>query len=154
MKLYVVDLTDHERTHLLSLVRAGKAGARRLRRARTLLLADEGRTDKEIRAALHTSVATVARTRQRFVEAGLEAALSERPRPGGKRKLTGKDEAFLVALACSEPPGERTMWTMQLLADKLVELDVVDEISDETVRRVLKKTRRSRGKRSNGASPR
>jgi transposase len=92
----------------------------------------------------------VERVRKRFVEAGLEAALRERPRPGGQRKLEGKQEAFLIALACSTPPEGRTSWTMQLLAYKLVELRVVDAISDETVRRTLKKTRSSRGRKRPG----
>ena len=85
------------------------------------------------------------RTRKRFVEEGLEAALNERPRAGGQRKLAGKQEALLVALACSTPPDERKCWTMQLLADKLVELKQVESISDETVRRTLKKTSSSHG---------
>ena len=93
------------------------------------------------------------RIRQRFVEDGLEAALSERPRPGGQRKLAGKQEAFLSALACSTPPEGRTCWPMQLLADRLVALQVVEAISDETVRRTLKKTSSSRGKRRPGVFP-
>jgi transposase len=96
----------------------------------------------------------VERTRQRFVEEELEAALSERPRPGQPRKLNGKKEALLVALACSDPPKGHQKWTMQLLADRLVELKVVDSIADETVRRVLKKTMSNPGRRSNGASRR
>jgi transposase len=83
----------------------------------------------------------VERIRKRFVEEGLEAALTERPRPGGQRKLDGKQEAFLIALACSTPPEGRICWTMQLLANRLVALRIVDAISDETVRRTLKKTR-------------
>jgi transposase len=95
-------------------------------------------------------IATVERVRKRFVEEGLEAALNERPRPGGQRKLDGKQEAFLIALACSTPPEGRRSWTMQLLADKLVELRVIDAISDETVRRTLKKTSLNRGRKSPG----
>jgi hypothetical protein len=93
------------------------------------------------------------RIRKRFVDEGLEAALCERPRPGGQRKLDGKQEAFLIALACSTPPQGRTSWTMQLLAAKLVELQVIDAISDETVRRTLKKTSSSRGRRRRGVFP-
>ncbi len=89
---------------------------------------------------MHIGTATLARTRKRFVEEGLEAALSERPRAGARRKLEGKQEALLVALACSAPPDERKCWTMQLLADQLVELQQVESISDETVRRTQKKT--------------
>jgi transposase len=106
-----------------------------------LLLADEGRTDEEVAEALLTSVSTVERTRKRFVEGGIDQALNESPRPGGKRKLTGKQEAYLVALACSDPPEGKKRWSMQLLADRLVELEIVEEISDETVRRTLKKGR-------------
>jgi transposase len=94
---------------------------------------------------LHIGTATVERTRKRFVEEGLEATLNERPRAGGRRKLEGKQEAFLIALACSAPPNERQCWTMQLLADKLVELQPVESITNETVRRTLNKTSSSHG---------
>jgi transposase len=145
-KVYVVDLTPDEREELLSLLRGGQARVRKTNRARILLLADEGRTDEEVAEALLTSVSTVERTRKRFVvEGGLERALNESPRPGGKRKLTGKQEAYLVALACSDPPEGKKRWSMQLLADRLVELEIVEEISDETVRRTLKKGTLSRG---------
>ncbi len=144
-KRYVVDLTQEERETLHGLLRGGKAKARRIARAHILLLADEGKTDEAIREALHVGLSTVGRTRQRLVEGGLEWALSERPRPGAARKLDGKAEAFLIALACSGPPEGRTRWTMQLLADRLVELGVVERISDETVRCTLKKGRSSRG---------
>ncbi len=145
-KVYVVDLTPDEREELLSLLRGGQARVRKTNRARILLLADEGRTDEEVAEALLTSVSTVERTRKRFVvEGGLERALNESPRPGGKRKLTGKQEAYLVALACSDPPEGKKRWSMQLLADALVELEIVEEISDETVRRTLKKGTLSRG---------
>jgi transposase len=95
-------------------------------------------------------IATVERVRKRFVEEGLEAALNERPRPGGQRKLDGKQEAFLIALACSTRPEWRTSWTMPLLAQKFVELRAIDAISDETVRRTLKKTSLSRGRKRPG----
>jgi transposase len=145
-KVYVVDLTSEEREELLDLLRGGQARVRKTNRARILLLADEeGRTDEDIAEALLTSVSTVERTRKRFVEGGLERALNESPRPGGKRKLTGKQEAYLVALACSDPPEGKKHWSMQLLADRLVELRIVEEISDETVRRTLKKGTLSRG---------
>lgn len=140
-KLYTVNLTDLERTQLLLWVGAGKSSARRLRRARTLLLADEGKTDAEIAAALHIGSATVARTRQRFTREGLEAALSERERPGGEKKLSAKQEAFLIGLACSKPPEGKNRWALRMLADRMVELDQVEELSYETVRRTLKKTR-------------
>jgi transposase len=144
-KVHVVDLTKEEKAELLELVGKGEARARKMNRAHILLLANEGRTDKDIAQALHTSPSTVERTRRRFVEGGLERALNESPRPGGKRKLTGKQEAYLVALACSDPPEGKKRWSMQLLADRLVELEIVEEISDETVRRTLKKGTLSRG---------
>jgi transposase len=138
-KRYVVDLTPEERDSLLAMVKRGRASARTLTRARVLLLADEGRTDEEIVAALHGSRPTVERVRKRFVDGGIEHALNDRSRTGAPRKLSGRDEAMLVALACSDPPEGRTTWTMQLLADRLVSIEVVEHISDETVRRVLKK---------------
>ena len=150
-KRYIVTLTEDERAHLMALTKKGKVAARKLTRAHILLQADAGGIDAAIAGALHVGMATVERVRKRFVEEGLEAALCERPRPGGQRKLEGKQEAFLVALACSTPPEGRTLWTMQLLADKLVELRVIDTISDETVRRTLKKTRSSRGSKRPGA---
>jgi transposase len=139
-KVYTVDLTDAQRTQLLLWVRSGKASARRLRRARTLLLADEGKTDAEIADVLHIGPATVARTRQRFAIEGLEAALSERTRPGADKKLSAKQEALLIALACSAPPEGKERWALRMLADRMVELGhVEDTLSYETVRRTLKK---------------
>jgi transposase len=153
-KKYVVTLTDDEGEQLRAMTTRGKVAARQLIRAHILLHARAGATDAVIARALHVGTATVERTRKRFVEEGLEAALAERPRPGGRRKLEGKPEAFLIALACSAPPNERPCWTMQLLAGKLVELGVVESISDETVRRTLKKTCSSRGRNRNGVFPR
>jgi len=144
-KKYRVTLTDTERTELGTLTRKGIASARALTRARVLLLADAGRTDDQIAASLHVGTTTVERLRKRYVEDGLAATIHDRPRPGGVPKLDGKQEALLVALACSEPPQDRAHWTMQLLADKLVAIGAVDTISDETVRRVLKKTTLNRG---------
>lgn len=144
-KLYQVALTDSERTHLRSLLRAGRGSVRMLTRARMLLLADDGRTDAEIVHSLQVGHATVERLRKRCLTDGVAAALQERPRPGATPKLDGKRAALLVALACSEPPNDRPEWTMHLLADKLVAIGAVDTISDETVRRVLKKTTSSRG---------
>lgn len=140
-KLYTVHLSEVERTQLLLLVSSGKSNARRLRRARTLLLADEGKTDAEIAAALHIGHATVARTRQRFAQEGLEVALSERERPGGERKLSPKQEAFLIGLACSKPPEGKQRWALRMLAERMVELGAVEDLSYETVRRTLKKMR-------------
>ena len=144
-KIYVVDLTEEERAFLLNLIKSGEHSARKINRARILLLADEDRKDREIAEALHTSVSTVQRTRQRFVEGNLERALNEDPRPGGQKKLDGKGEAVLLALSRSEPPAGRKKWTMQLLADRLVELKIVDSVSDETLRRELKKSVSSLG---------
>jgi transposase len=152
-KLYRVDLSEEERSRLLSLAQKGKVAARKLRRAQILLLANEGHTDEQIATVLHVGVSTVERIRKRFVEEGLEASLGERARPGKERKLDGKQEAFLVALACSAPPEGRRCWTMQLLADQLVALGVVESLSDETVRRRLKQTNSSHGSKSLGAPP-
>jgi len=154
MKLYRVDLSEQERATLLALIQKGKAAARKVRRAHVLLLAAEDKTDRQIAAALHTGTATVERLRKRFVEEGLAAALSEKPRPGAKRKLDGKQAALVVALTCSAPPEGRRSWTMQLLADRLVELGVVEAVSDETVRRLLKQTRSNRGSSGAGVCPR
>ena len=152
-KKYVVDLTDDERQHLLSLLKKGKVAARKVRRAQILLQADEGASDTTTAAALPVGVATVERIRKRFVEEGLEAALSERRRPGGHPKLSGKNEAFLIALACSAPPDGRKRWTMQLLADRVVEVGLVESISEDTVRRTLKKMPSNLGSGGSGASP-
>ncbi len=146
-KLYVVDLSEEEKEQLEELTNKGQSAARKIKRAHILLLADEGLKDKEIARALNAAVTTVERIRKRFVEEGLEAALSERPRLGGalRRKLDGHQEAYLVALACSEAPEGRGRWSMQLLAEKLVEVGLVEEICDETVRRALKKGASNRG---------
>ena len=150
---YIVDLTVDEQEYLLNLIKKGKSTARKVARARVLLLADEGASDAEIAEAFHLGVSTVHRTRQRFVEEGLTAALSEQPRLGRTRSLTGKQEAFIVALACSAPPKGRCRWTMGLLADRLIELKQVGEISPVTVHRVLKKTTSNPGCTKSGAFP-
>jgi transposase len=152
-KKYVVDLTRGERTTLEQLLQRGKSSARKLTRARILLQADDGLTDEEIATALEVGVATVERTRQRFVEANLEA-LNEHPRPGGQRKLNGKQEAHLIAVACTPAPGGQARWTLQLLAERVVELGFVESIARETVRQVLKKTRSSPGGTNSGACQR
>ncbi len=146
-KKYLVTLTPEERQHLRQLVSAGKRSARTLTRARILLQADQAEggpawEDARIVEALGCGLRTVERVRQRFVEEGLDAALTHKPqeRPSRERRLDGAAEARLIALACSQPPEGRARWTLQLLADKLVELEVVESVSDETVRRVLKKT--------------
>jgi transposase len=147
----VVNLTDEERHQISELTRKGTIAARKLARAHILRLADEGKSDADIVEALGIGLSTVERTRKKYVEVGLDQALTERPRPGVKPKLDEKGEAYLIALSCSTPPDEQVKWTMQLLADRLVEVGIVDEISDETVRRTLKKTSSSPGKSSNGA---
>ena len=139
-KIYIIDLTDEERTYLLDFIKSGKQSARKLNRAQILLLADEGKADSEIAEALHTGSATVQRTRQRFVAGNLAGALNERPRPGGPKKLDEKGEAILESMAHSQPPAGRKRWTLQLLADRLVQLNVVDSISYETLRQALKKS--------------
>lgn len=144
-KMYIVDLSNEERTHLLDFIKSGKRSARKLNRAQILLLADEGKADGEIAEALHTGTATVQRTRQRFVEGNLEGALNERARPRGQKKLDEKGEAILETLAHSKPPEGRKRWTLQLLADRLVQLKVVDSISYETVRQEVKKSGLSLG---------
>ncbi|MCA1835115.1 MAG: helix-turn-helix domain-containing protein [Actinobacteria bacterium] len=146
MKLYRVKLTPEERAHLLELLSKGKAAARTLTHARILLKADEGvagprLSDEAIAEILDVNRSTVERVRIRCVEEGFEAAL--RPRPSRQvhpRKLDGVQEAHLVTLACSPAPNGRGRWTLRLLADKLVELEIVDGISHETVRQTLKKT--------------
>jgi transposase len=161
MKKYKVTLTAEERQQLHALVTTDKAAAKKLTHARILLKADAADggpawPDERIADALDVSTATIVRVRQRFVEQGLEAALvrKKQDRPSRERKLDGAAEARLIVLACSKPPDGRACWTMRLLADKLVELEVVDSVSDETVRRVLKKTNSSRGSASSGASRR
>jgi transposase len=145
-KGYVVRLTEGERGQLEALVRRGRAHARKLLYARILLKTDASEggpawADERIAEALETSADTVARERRRFVEDGLEVALMPK-KPGRPRRriLDGRAEARLVALSCSEPPEGRAGWTLRLLADRMVELGVVEALSRETVRRTLKKT--------------
>jgi transposase len=152
--IYKVDLTSEEREELLRLIRRGKPSARKVNRARILLKADEGLKDEEIVKALNTGRATVERVRKRFVQEGLESALNERRRVGRERKLSGREEAHFVALACSDAPEGHKRWTLRLLADKMVELEITEAISHETVRQLLKKTNLSLGKNESGVSPR
>jgi transposase len=135
---YRVDLNQDERDQLDTMLRGGKHAARRLKRAQILLAADAGETDEAIAANVCVGLSTVYRTRRRFVAGNLELALSEEPRPGGGRKLTGKEEALLVATACSNPPRGRTRWTLELLAGEMVKLTEHASVSRETVRRRLK----------------
>ncbi len=144
-KKYIVELEEIEREQLRELVQKGKHSSREVRRAHTLLLADEGRSDEQIAQALKASVSTVERTRKQLVEGGLEAALSEAPRSGRPVKLDGKQEALIVATACSPPPEGRSRWTLKLLAGRVVELGVAESIAPETVRQTLLKMSSSRG---------
>ena len=139
-KMYIINLADEERQALLEMTRKGKINARKLKRAMILLKADEGLTDQQIMGALNVSRPCVERVRKRFVSDGIERALNEDPRPGQKRKLDGRAEATLIATACSDAPEGHAHWSLRLLAGKLVQLQVVDAISHETVRRTLKKT--------------
>jgi len=150
-KLYVVTLTADERSSLQKLITTGKAAAQKRLHAQILLKADvgeggDGWRDQQIMEAFGVGRSTVERVRQRLVEEGLESALTRKPRPKGlPRKIDGAVEAHLIATACSQAPEGRTRWTLRLLADRLVALELVDSISHETVRRVLKKTKSSRG---------
>ena len=156
-KKYLVTLTAEEREWLTGVVSAGKRSALTITRARILLKADQADggpawEDARIAQALDCGTRTVERIRQRFVERGLQQALGRKPqdRPSRERKFDGAAEARLIALACSKPPQGRNRWTLKLLADKLVELEVFDAVGPETVRRVLKKTSCSRTARSSG----
>lgn len=139
-KKYLINLSDTDREMLGQMTRKGTLKARKFKRAMILLKADEGLSDPQIMAALNVSRPCVERIRKRFVADGIERALNEDPRPGQKRKLDGRAEATLIATACSEAPEGHEHWTLRLLAGKLVQLQVVDAISHETVRRTLKKT--------------
>ena len=145
-----VKLSEKERTDLKGLLRRGAAGARVQTRARILLLADrsrgERRTDEQVAQAVMTSVSTVKRTRWRFLQEGLEAALKEKPRPGRPPKITGEIEAKLTVLACSQPPEGHAQWTLRLLAGRLVELGYLESISHTAVGNRLKKTRSNPGR--------
>ena len=158
---YKVELTEAERSRLNEVSQRGKASVRTVKRALSLLKADQGLRDREIGLrdreiadVLLVNAATVARARKRYVEEGLEAAINDRPWPGRERKLDGKQEAHLIAFACSAAPAGHTHWTLQLLADKVVELEFAESISLETVRQILKKTNSSPGRRKSGVSPR
>jgi transposase len=150
-KKYIVTLTEEERRALQAMVGRGKAAARKLMHARILLKADASAdgpawNDDQIAEGLEAGRATVERVRKEFVEEGLEAALvRHKPRRQYRRKLDGDGEAHLVALACSQAPAGRSRWTLRLLADRMVQLELVDHLSHETVREVLKKTSLSLG---------
>ena len=147
-KKYIVRLSDEERQQLIELTTTGKAAAYRIKHAHMLLQVDAdgpNQADHDVAKTFHSHVNTVRNVRQRFVEQGLEAALARKPQdqPSRQRVLDGNQEAHLIALRCSDPPEGHSQWTLRLLADQLVELDIVETISHETVRQALKKTRLS-----------
>jgi transposase len=157
VKKYVVKLSAEERERLNTLIHKGKHRAGQLVKARILLKADateagEGWSDSQIAAALDTSIGTVARTRQQLVEEGFEAVLTRKHSPASARKriFDGAAEAKLVAVACSKPPPGRARWTLKLLEEAVVELNIVERASDNTIGRTLKKIRSNPTSRSNG----
>lgn len=153
MKKYIVTLTADERAELESLTRRGTASVRKVKRALVLLAVDDGDKDEVIADRLRVTAGTIARIRQRFAEEGLEAALNERPRSGKPPLLDGPQAAHLLALTCSPVPTGHAKWTVRLLADRLVELDMVEAVSHQTIWRVLKKGTLSPGSASSGAWP-
>src|SRR4029078_1693261 len=134
---YRVELSQAERHELTTMLGGGKHAARKVKRAQILLATDAGSCDAEIGRTVRVSLPTVSRTKRRVVEGNLERALSEEPRPGAERKLTGKEEALLVATACAKPPAGRARWTLELLAGEMVKLTDHESLSHETVRRRL-----------------
>jgi transposase len=152
-KRHVVRLTDDQRAALDDRDR-GPLTRRERNRVHILVRADAGETDADIADEVGVSVGTVANVRRRFAAGGLEAALTEKPRPGAAPLLDGKAEAVVIALACSPTPAGAARWSARLLANKLVELEVVESVSEDTILRVLKKATSSRGRRSRGASRR
>lgn len=161
VKKYIVKLSEAERTHLRALINKGKSPAKRLLKARILLKADasehgDGWSDGQIIKALDTNMSMVTRVRQQFVEEGLEAVLSRKQRatPAITPIFDGEKEARLTALACSAPPQGRARWTLRLLEDKVVEFGIVERASDNTIGRVLKKTRCNLTARNSGSSRR
>lgn len=148
-------LTSDQRAFLDHLIRSGSSSARKLSHARILLLSERSQgqhlEDAQVAQAMRLCVATVRALRQRFVREGLDACLSDRPRPGRAPKLTGEVEARLVTLVCSNPPGGNARWTLRLLADQMVALDVVDQISHVAIGNALKKTNLSLGVSKRGA---
>jgi transposase len=153
-KAAFVRLTPEQRAELTDRLEREALNGRRRRHLQILLRADEGLTDEQIAAATGASRSTVERHRIRFDREGLEAALTDKPRSDAPPKLDGKQEAMIVALACSDAPEGQARWTAKLLASRAVELEVVESVSESTVRRVLKKTRSSRGRSGRGASRR
>ncbi len=152
-KRHVVQLTDEQRADLIKR-EDGPLTRRQRNRVQVLLRSDSGDTDQEIADDLGISLGTVANVRRRFTAGGLDAALNEKPRPGAVPVLDGKAEAIVIATACGPAPDGRATWTARMLANRLVELQVVESVSEDTILRVLKKASSSRGRRRRGASPR
>ncbi len=150
---FAVRLSAEDRTQLEGLIRRGQRSARVINRARILLKTDAGWSASQVVAALDTSQRTVFRTKRRYAEEGLDGVLYYHPQANRYRKLDDRGEAYLIALACSDAPDGRDHWTLRLLADKVVELGMVESLSYETVRLRLKKTPSSPGRNSSGASP-
>lgn len=140
-----IQLSGEQHAEVETLIRTGNAAARVQNRARILLLSSEGKRDAEVSEALHTSPATVQKTRRFFFREGLHRALYDKPGRGRPPRITGEVEAHLTMLACSTPPQGRDRWTLQLLADKMVELQYIEAISDQAVHYTLKKTNLSLG---------
>jgi len=152
-KKYIVDLTTEERADLESRLRGGEMRVRKVKRIQILLKADESWTDERIAEALDVGLSTVERTRRKFVERGLEEAMTHRrPRRKYTRKLDGRAEAHLIALVCGPVPDGYARWSLRLLADELVKIEALEmeSLSYETVRQALKKTNLSLGERNNG----
>jgi len=145
-KQFLVQLSAQERQRLQGIIRSGKHKARKITRCRILLLADgpNGKTDQEIADALNVCLATIFGIRRRYSQEGLDSAIGERPRSGQPPKFKGKAAAKITAIACSTPPSGQAKWTLRLLADRAVELKIVDSISHQSVNNILKKTNSNR----------
>ncbi len=139
-KKNLVLLKPKEQKYLQQLITKGSQKARTITRCRILLMANTGKTDTRIMDALNVARNTIRTVRSRYVHKGLESAINEKPRPGAPNKFTGRDKAKVTAIACSNPPDGRSRWTLRLIADTMVELAIVDNISHHTIQRVLKKT--------------
>ena len=139
MKKYIIELPDTDREYLLEFIAQGQARAREFTRAHILLKADDGLTDEEIALALHSTTPTVQRVRQRYVEDGLTRALKAKPHAARAKKFNSSQEAIIIATVCSPIPDGHGHWTMRMLADKAVELELVESVSPETMRQLLKK---------------
>ncbi len=137
--IFIINLTKEDRVYLNRFISRGNASARSLTRARILLMADEGYCNKDIAGILRTTIPRVYRTRKRYCQEGLDSAINEKPRSGAPPKIDRTIESQVTLLACSDPPEGRSTWTLQLLADRLVELKMIDSISSMSVHRILKK---------------